>query len=66
MFEVNLTLDRSPLQYYLNTLKFFPSPDALRRLSLGMADLVVLLGIFFLLALVARLGAGALVRLEPP
>jgi NitT/TauT family transport system permease protein len=47
-------------------LKTFPSPEALRRVPLGMADLALLLGTFFLLALVARLGAGALVSFAPP
>jgi NitT/TauT family transport system permease protein len=47
-------------------LKTFPSPEALRRFPLGMADLALLLGTFFLLALVARLGAGALVSFAPP
>ena len=47
-------------------MKTFPSPEALRRVPLGMADLALLLGTFFLLALVARLGAGALVSFAPP
>jgi NitT/TauT family transport system permease protein len=47
-------------------LKTFPSPEALRRFPFGMADLAVMLGMFMLLALVARLGAGALVSFEPP
>ncbi len=47
-------------------MKTFPSPEALRRFPFGMADLAVMLGMFMLLALVARLGAGALVSFEPP
>lgn len=47
-------------------MKTFPSPEALRRFPLGIADLALLLGTFFLLALVARLGAGALVSFAPP
>lgn len=47
-------------------MKTFPSPEALRRFPFGMADLAVMLGTFMLLALVARLGAGALVSFEPP
>jgi NitT/TauT family transport system permease protein len=47
-------------------LKTFPSPEALRRFPFGLADLAVMLGTFLLLALVARLGAGALVTFEPP
>lgn len=47
-------------------MKTFPSPEALRRFPFGLADLAVMLGTFLLLALVARLGAGALVSFEPP
>ncbi len=47
-------------------MKTFPSPEALRRFPFGMADLALLLGTFLLLALVARLGAGALVSFAPP
>ena len=47
-------------------MKTFPSPEALRRFPFGMADLALLLSTFFLLALVARLGAGALVSFAPP
>lgn len=47
-------------------MKTFPSPEALRRFPFGMADLAVMLGMFMLLALVARLGAGALVSFDPP
>ncbi len=47
-------------------MKTFPSPEALRRFPFGLADLAVMLGTFLLLALVARLGAGALVTFEPP
>jgi len=47
-------------------MKTFPSPEALRRFPFGLADVVVILGTLVLLALIARLGAGALVRFEPP
>ncbi len=47
-------------------MKTFPSPEALRRLSFGLADIAVILGTVVLLALVARLGAGALVSFQPP
>jgi NitT/TauT family transport system permease protein len=38
----------------------------LRRLPFGLADIAVILGTLVLLALVARVGAGALVSFEPP
>ncbi|MBW4659377.1 MAG: ABC transporter permease subunit [Drouetiella hepatica Uher 2000/2452] len=44
----------------------FPSPEALRRLPFGLADVAVILGTLLLLALVARLGAGTLVSFQPP
>ena len=44
----------------------FPSPEALRRLPFGLADVAVILGTLVLLALVARLGAGTLVSFHPP
>lgn len=44
----------------------FPSPEALRRLPFGLADVAVTLGTLLLLALVARLGAGTLVSFHPP
>jgi NitT/TauT family transport system permease protein len=47
-------------------MKTFPSPNALRRLPFGLADIAVILGTLVLLALVARVGAGALVSFEPP
>jgi NitT/TauT family transport system permease protein len=47
-------------------VKTFPSPNALRRLPFGLADIAVILGTLVLLALVARVGAGALVSFEPP
>jgi NitT/TauT family transport system permease protein len=39
----------------------FPSPEALRRFPLGLADIAVILGTLVLLSLVARVGAGKLV-----
>ncbi|MGI0487802.1 ABC transporter permease [Pantanalinema rosaneae CENA516] len=47
-------------------MKTFPSPEALRRFPFGLADIAVILGTLVLLALVARIGAGALVSFEPP
>jgi ABC-type nitrate/sulfonate/bicarbonate transport system permease component len=47
-------------------MKTFPSPEVLRRFPFGLADIGVILGTLVLLALVARVGAGALVSFEPP
>lgn len=47
-------------------MKTFPSPEALRRLPFGLADLAVMLGLLILLAGLARIGAEALVRFQPP
>lgn len=47
-------------------MRTFPSPEALRRFPFGLADLTVIFGMMVLLALVARLGAGALVSFHPP
>jgi len=47
-------------------MKTFPSPEALRRFPFGLADIAVMLGTLVLLALVARVGAGALVSFAPP
>ncbi|MBU6228357.1 MAG: ABC transporter permease subunit [Cyanobacteria bacterium REEB459] len=47
-------------------MKTFPSPEVLRRLSFGLADVAVILGTLLLLAIIARLGAGALVSFKPP
>jgi NitT/TauT family transport system permease protein len=47
-------------------MKTFPSPEALRRFPFELADVAVILGTLVLLALVARVGAGALVSFEPP
>ncbi|MCS6815303.1 MAG: ABC transporter permease subunit [Cyanobacteria bacterium] len=47
-------------------MKTFPSPEALRRYPFGLADVAVILGTLVLLALIARIGAGALVSFEPP
>jgi len=44
----------------------FPSPEALRRLPFGLADVLVFAGALALLAVVARVGAGAIVRFVPP
>jgi NitT/TauT family transport system permease protein len=43
-----------------------PASDSLRRLSFGLSDAAVLLGALLLLALIARVGAGAFVSFEPP
>lgn len=47
-------------------MKTFPSPETLRRLPFGLADIAVILGTLVLLALVARVGSGALVSFKPP
>ncbi len=44
----------------------FPSPESLRRLPFGLADIAVILGTLVLLALIARVGAGTLVSFVPP
>ncbi len=44
----------------------FPTPDVLRRAPSGLADITVILGTLVLLALVARLGADAMVSFQPP
>jgi NitT/TauT family transport system permease protein len=44
----------------------FPTPDVLRRAPFGLADIAVILGTLVLLALVARLGADAMVSFQPP
>ncbi|UIE39521.1 ABC transporter permease [Leptodesmis sichuanensis] len=46
--------------------KTFPSPEALKRFPFGLADIAVILGTLVLLALIARVGAGALVSFQPP
>jgi len=47
-------------------MKTFPSPEALRRLPFGLADLALMLAILILLAGVSRIGAEALVSFKPP
>jgi NitT/TauT family transport system permease protein len=44
----------------------FPTPEALRRLPFGLADITVILGILVLIALIARVGAGTLISFVPP
>ncbi|HZS92474.1 MAG TPA: ABC transporter permease subunit [Chloroflexota bacterium] len=44
----------------------FPSREALRRLPAGLADVAVILGTLALLYLLARVGAGTIVRFAPP
>ena len=43
-----------------------PARAALRRLPFGLADVAVVLGALAFLYLVARVGAGAMVRFQPP
>src|SRR5689334_2236182 len=45
---------------------FFPPRMASRRLPFGLPDLVVILGTFALLYLVARVGGGMFDRFHPP
>ncbi|OKH21737.1 sulfonate ABC transporter permease [Hydrococcus rivularis NIES-593] len=47
-------------------MKTFPTPEALRRFPFGLADVAVIFGTLVLLAVVSRIGAGALVSFEPP
>lgn len=44
----------------------YPSPEAVRRPPFGRADILVILGALLLLALVAKVGAGAIVGFTPP
>ena len=44
----------------------FPVPGSLKRLSFGLSDLAVILGALGLLALIAKVGAGAFVAFTPP
>ena len=46
--------------------QMLPARAALRRLPFGVADVAVLLGALGFLYLVARVGAGAMVRFNPP
>jgi NitT/TauT family transport system permease protein len=46
--------------------QMLPARAALRRLPFGVADVAVLLGALGFLYLVARVGAGAIVRFNPP
>ena len=43
-----------------------PSRVALRRLPFGLADIAVILGTLLLIALIAKVGSGALVAFTPP
>jgi NitT/TauT family transport system permease protein len=43
-----------------------PSPGSLRRLSFGLSDVAVILGMLLVLAIVAKVGAGAFVAFTPP
>ena len=43
-----------------------PAPGSLRRLSFGLSDVAVILGALVLLAIVAKVGAGALASFAPP
>jgi NitT/TauT family transport system permease protein len=43
----------------------FPSPEALKRFPFGSADVAMILGSLLLIALIARVGEGALVSFQP-
>lgn len=43
----------------------YPSPDALRRLPIGLSDIVVILGALALLTALAKVGAGTVVAFVP-
>ncbi len=47
-------------------MRTFPSPEVLRRLPAGVADVAIILGTLVLLALVAQVGVGAFVQFQPP
>lgn len=47
-------------------MKTFPTPETLRRLPFGLADIVVILSTFVLLAIITKLGQGTLVSFNPP
>jgi NitT/TauT family transport system permease protein len=44
----------------------FPSPEAVRRPPFGIADILVIFGALAVLALLAKVGAGAIVGFTPP
>ncbi len=47
-------------------MKTFPTTDTLRRLPFGLADVAIILGTLVLLAMIARVGVGALDTFFPP
>jgi NitT/TauT family transport system permease protein len=47
-------------------MKLLPQPEALRQARFTWPDLVVLLAVLTLLSLIARVGAEAMVRFQPP
>ncbi len=47
-------------------MKTFPTTDTLRRLPFSLADVAVILGTLVLLAVIARVGVGALDTFHPP
>jgi NitT/TauT family transport system permease protein len=47
-------------------MKTFPTTDVLRRLPFGLADVAIILGTLVLLAMIARVGVGALDAFYPP
>lgn len=47
-------------------MKTFPTTDTLRRLPFGLADVAIILGTLVLLAMIARVGVGALDTFYPP
>ncbi|APB35061.1 taurine ABC transporter permease protein [Gloeomargarita lithophora Alchichica-D10] len=47
-------------------MKTFPTTDTLRRLPFSLADVAVILGTLVLLAVIARVGVGALDSFQPP
>src|SRR5215471_15758825 len=55
-----------PTQWNTRLRQTLPGRVALSRLPFGLADIAVLLGAFGLLYLIARVGAGAMVRFQPP
>jgi NitT/TauT family transport system permease protein len=47
-------------------MKLLPQPEALRQARFGWPDLLVFLAVISMLALIARAGAEAMVRFQPP
>jgi NitT/TauT family transport system permease protein len=60
MLNANAGLRQGPV-----TLRQYPGPNLIRRTALGLPDIAVILGALVLLALIARVGAGAFASFIP-